>query len=456
MPVSADVVYLVGGLALLVAVALPTALRRAWLSAPVVLVPVGALIGLIGLPDGAQIDPLAQRAVVEHVTELTILIALMGVGLALDRPLSLLRRDGWRAWAATWKLLGIAMPLTIGAVFLLGWGLLGVAPAAALLLGAALAPTDPVLASDVQVDGPATESEEEIDERDEVRFALTSEAGLNDGLAFPFVYAAIFLATKGAVGEWGLEWLGWTLLGKVIVGVGVGAAVGWLLARIAFHGPAPSLRLAEVGEPLLALAALMVAYGAAEAAGGYGFLAVFACAMAMRSYERAHGFHEHMHEVIERLERLLTLVVLLLVGVALTDGALANLDWRGVAIAVALVFVIRPVSGLAALSLGQWRMRVPAHRPLERTERAVSAFFGVRGVGSIYYLAYALGHAHFPEARWLWSTVLFTIVLSVLVHGVAATPLMGRLEERREALEAQAGATADRPGATVDRRDAPA
>ncbi len=117
------------------------------------------------------------------------------------------------------------------------------APAAALLIGAVLAPTDPVLASDVQVGGPTSSAEagdrvDDIDEGDEVRFALTSEAGLNDGLAFPFVYAAVFLASIGPVSEWGLRWLGWELVGKVVVGVALGIAVGWLLAKAAFRGPA--------------------------------------------------------------------------------------------------------------------------------------------------------------------------------------------------------------------------
>ena len=166
-----------------------------------VLLAVGMLIGLTPLPEGMPLDPQENRAVIEHVTELAVLVALMGVGLALDRPLSF--ATGPRGpVGATWRLLAVAMPLTIAGVALLGWSA-GLAPAAALLLGAALAPTDPVLASDVQVAGPQT-GDHEVDEADELRFTLTSEAGLNDGLAFPFVYAAILLATEGAVstGRW--------------------------------------------------------------------------------------------------------------------------------------------------------------------------------------------------------------------------------------------------------------
>jgi sodium/hydrogen antiporter len=431
---SADLVYLVGGVSLLLAVVLPTVLRRIALSAPLVLVAVGALIGLLPFTGTDPFDPSEHRAAIEHVAEVTILIALMGVGLALDRPLSLRDRSGWRRWSSTWKLLGIAMPLTIGGIFLLGWWALGIAPAAALLLGAALAPTDPVLASDVQVEGPNVEEEaEEIDEEDEVRFALTSEAGLNDGLAFPFVYAAVFLVTKGAVSGWGLQWVAWELVGKVLLGVVVGVGVGWLLGQVAFRSRARSLRVAETGEPLMALAAVLLAYGASEVVGGYGFLAVFACAMTIRSAERNHDYHALMHQVVERLERLLTLLVLLFLGIGLTHGLLGNLDWRGVLLAILIVFVIRPVAGWLALSVGRRGVGGRPDDALERRERIVTAFFGVRGVGTVYYLAYAFGQASFPEQRWLWSTATFTIVLSVVVHGIAVTPVMTALERQRAA-----------------------
>ena len=204
---TADWVYVVAGGSLLLAIVLPALLSRWAVSAPMVLLAVGMLVGLTPLPEGMPLDPQENRAVIEHVTELAVIVALMGVGLALDRPLSLRDRATFRSWGATWRLLLVGMPLTIAAVALLGWWAAGLAPAAALLLGSALAPTDPVLASDVQVAGPQT-GDHEVDETDEVRFTLTSEAGLNDGLAFPFVYAAILLATEGAVGGWAWEWLG--------------------------------------------------------------------------------------------------------------------------------------------------------------------------------------------------------------------------------------------------------
>lgn len=427
----ADAAFLVAGLALLVAVVLPGLTRKLAVSAPMVLIGLGMAIGLLPVPDGANLDPVDSRVIVEHVTEFTVLVALMGVGLALDRPLSLRRPGTFRAWGATWGLLLVTMPLTIGAVALLGWTVGGLAPATALLLGAVLAPTDPVLASDVQVEGPAVETDDSpVDERDEVRFALTSEAGLNDGLAFPFVHAAILMLTAGAVSDWGPRWLLWDLVGKVAVGVVVGVAAGWLLAKLAFRAPNPAVRTADLGEPTFALAAVFAAYGASELLGGYGFLAVFVTAMTIRSADRDHVYHRHMHEFVNRLEHLLVFVILLLLGVALTRGILGHLDARGALLGAGVVLVARPLAGAAGLWIG--RRRGGRIHGLDVRERAVTAFFGVRGIGSLYYLAYAAGHAPVEGERWLWSTVTFTIVLSVVAHGVLVTPAMNWIERHRE------------------------
>ena len=211
--------YLVAGLAILLAAVLPSILSRLAISPPMVLLAAGVGLGLIPVGSDTAFDP-SSTTVVEQVTQFAVLLALMGVGLALDRPLRLRHPRDWLRWAATWRLLLAAMPVSIAGVWLLGWWGLGLAPATALLLGAVLAPTDPVLAGDVQVGGPDVETQdvEESDERHEVRFALTSEAGLNDGLAFPFVYAAIYLAAKGTPWSWVPQWVAWDLVGKVVLG----------------------------------------------------------------------------------------------------------------------------------------------------------------------------------------------------------------------------------------------
>lgn len=428
---GADLTYLVAGFALLLGLVVPTLVRQVAVSSPILLLGVGVALGLTPLADDVALDPEQNLPLIEHVSELAVIVALMGVGLALDRPLRLRDPRSVAAWSPTWRLLGVAMPLSIAGVALLGWWA-GLALPTAILLGAVLAPTDPVLASDVQVAGPSVEDGREqtdrpsSDECSEVRFALTSEAGLNDGLAFPFLYLAVVVAAGQSFWAGAAEWVGFYTIGKVVIGVLVGVAVGMVLGRLGFRSTAESVRLADHGNPLLALATLLTAYGLAELAQGYGFLAVFACGMALRAVERHHHHQRGMHEMIERLELLLTLTVLLFVGMALGSGLLGALTWSGVTIGVLLVLVVRPVAGWLALSA----FARPADLPggLTWQERAAVAFFGVRGVGSIYYLAYGSGALATQAERWLWATVTFTIVLSVVVHGVLATPTMRWIE----------------------------
>lgn len=430
------VVYLIVGVALLLGVLLPVFTAERAVSAPLILVFAGAVVGLMPFPKGITLSPIDHPRLTEQFSAITIVMALTGVGLALDRPLTHLR-SSWKRWGSTWRLLFIGMPLAIAVTAIVGNVFLGLIPAVALLLAAVLAPTDPVLAADVQVAGPTTFAEddtlqEDIDERDEVRFALTSEAGLNDGAAFPFVYAAIFLLTIGPVGHWWARWLAWEVVGKTVIGIAAGWLIGRLLSLVAFR-IRESLQVARLGDPLLIVAAPLIAYGTGELVHGWGFLSVFVCAITLRSSDRTHQYHDAMHGVIERLERLFTLIILLLLGAALTNGLLMSLSWRGAVIAVLLVFVIRPATAWIAL----WSRRGNDfdERPLlGPRERIVTAFFGVRGVGSIYYLAYVTSHYDFPGTASLWSIVGFTIVLSVAVHGIAASPVIGRLDRRRDAV----------------------
>lgn len=405
-------IYLVLGIGLVLAAALPLLRIRA-VSTAMGFVAVGALAGLLPVPL-PDVLPWTERELVERLTEVAVVIALMGAGLALDS------RPGWRSWQSTWRLIGVTMPLTIAAVAVLGWGLLGLAPAGALLLGAALAPTDPVLAADVRVPGPNEEEE------DVVRHALTSEAGLNDGLAFPFVYAAIFLVTAGTatsdLAQFAGRWVAWELVGRTLIGIVVGVVVGRLFAMVAFRSRTRWLRLAEANEGMLALAATFTSYGAAEALHGWGFVAVFVAGLSMRGYRREHDYHSELHRVTHQVERLLTLVALLFFGLACGSGLLSGLTWGGAAVAVLLVLVIRPLTGALAMvgGDGSW------------AERLAKAWFGVRGVGSFFYLAYAFGEAPFADQRALWATVGAAVLLSVVVHGVTAAPTMQRLDRLRE------------------------
>ena len=414
-----DLVVTVVGVGALLAALLPRLLEgRRPVSLPIVFLLLGAVLGLApGLP---RLDPLGESSFVEHLTEVTVIIALMGAGLALDRP------PGWRRWSSTWRLLGITMPLTIAAVALLGGSLLGLAPAAALLLGAALAPTDPVLASEVQVGEPATDEVDDLDQaEDEVPFGLTSEAGLNDALAFPFVYAAIAMAEHGADPRgWIGGWLAFEVVYKLSVGLLCGFTIGWLLGRLAFSSRRRSLRLSEHSEGFVALTATFLAYGLTELVQGYGFLAVFVTAVTIRGSERFHGYHVVLHDFVEQIERLLTVLVLLLLGAAAVGGMLAGVGWRELAFAALVLLVVRPVAGVLGLAGGCGT----------RAERAAMSFFGVRGVGSVYYVAYALGAASFTGADDVFAVVVLVVIGSVLLHGTTAGPVMARLDPHVDAV----------------------
>ncbi|WP_215110171.1 sodium:proton antiporter [Streptomyces sp. McG3] len=400
------------GIGAFLAAVLPRLLSRLPVSVPIVFLAAGVALYLTPLPL-PEVDPVADRLWVHHLSELCVIVSLMGAGLAINRPF------GWRSWASTWRLLGLAMPLTIGATALAVWGLLGWPVSVALLVAAVLAPTDPVLASEVRVGEPSAEKNDE----DEVRFALTSEAGLNDGLAFPFVLAAVALAAAGEswTGGWPAHWAWSDVLVRTSVGVAAGLAIGLLLGRVLFRSRAGSLRLAEQGEGFVALAATFLAYGLTEALHGYGFLAVFVTACALRRSEHSHGYHQVMHAFVEQIERLLMALLMFGVGAYVASGGLAALTWRGAAVGVLLHLLIRPAAGLLA------QLRGPG-RP---EERAAIAFFGIRGIGSLFYLAYAFGEGDFgPYEREMWAVVVFAVLISVVVHGVAAAPVTSYLDRR--------------------------
>jgi sodium/hydrogen antiporter len=418
-----DLTYaLIGGGALLAGL-LPRLLANRSLSMPIVFLGLGmvvfVLVGALPDPDPTQYPDVAAR-----LTEIGVIVALMGAGLKLDRPI------GRRAWSSTWRLLAIAMPLTIAATALLGWWWLGLAPAAAMLLGSALAPTDPVLASDVQVGDPGGAEDEE----DEVRFALTSEAGLNDALAFPFVYAAIAMATVGVdPAGWVTGWVLEDVLFKIAVGMFGGVLVGRLLGALFFRSRREVLRMATHAEGFVALAATFLAYGVTEVAGGYGFLAVFVCARSIRATERTHEYHQVLHDFVEQIERLLLVLLLVLFGGAIVRGLLEPLTWAMVGLAVALVVVVRPVTAWLSLRGG----------PGTPGQKRTIAAFGIRGIGTFYYLGYATAEAGFAQVGELWAAAGLVVVVSVVVHGVAATPIMNRLDRVHRVAEPARGADSE-------------
>lgn len=390
------------GVAFLGAAALPRVLQRTPVSLPMVYVAAGLCLPFLW-PSEMRFEPLEHGVVTERLTELAVILSLAGAGLKLDRRLTL------RAWRTPITLLAITMPLSILALALFGMYGLGLSLAGAVLLGAVMAPTDPVLASDVQV-GPPGSGEDH-----ETRFALTSEAGLNDGLAFPFVYLAILLASGAPSWELATEWLLGPVLWKIgcgtIAGVGLGALFGWLVFRVGEKN--------NVTDGFFVLTLTILTYGSTELLGGYGFLAVFVGAFTFRRFEHDHDVHEALHQFSAQIERLIMAVCLLLLGAAITHGLLVPLTPAAALVAVAFVVGVRPVAGYLGL-LGC---------PHPWFDRAVIATLGIRGIGSFYYLAYGLNHGDFDaaEAELLWSIAGLIVVISVVLHGLTAPTLMNRV-----------------------------
>lgn len=399
------IVALTGAGVLIALVAwLPLALRRLPISLPIVCIVIGALI--FATPYiGFDPSPSAHPYATERLTEFVVIIALMGAGLKIDRIFSIKR------WGMAWRLLLITMPLSILAIMGVGQWVLGTGLVASLLLAASLAPTDPVLAADVQVSGPKDGGE------DTVRFALTSEAGLNDGFAFPFVHLAIALSLAASTGEaWFAQWLTFNVLWEIVAGIGCGWLIGRLFGWLTFRMPGDTL--AKTGDGLIAIAATFVSYGVSELIHCYGFFAVFVTAITLRSAHRDHEFQRDMHDITEQVERIAMMLLLLAFGGSLITGMPAPVGWTEILAAVLILFVVRPIAGLIGM-IGA---------PATRSERLTIAFFGIRGVGSFYYLAYGLNHGQFEDADRLWTILSLVVIMSIVMHGLTVTPVMRWLD----------------------------
>jgi NhaP-type Na+/H+ or K+/H+ antiporter len=352
----------------------------------------------------AWLRPADDHTLLEHLSELAVIIALFGTGLKLERPLT------WASWAGVARLLVVAMPLTIAAVALLGWAAMGLSAGAAIILGAAVAPTDPVLAGDIGVGPPGDEEEREPN------FSITGEAGLNDGLALPFLLLGAFVATEEGTG-----WLGEWLLADVVWAIGVavvvGAAVGYGLAALAVRLRDRKL-LDTRFDGWLAIAAVLVLYGATEALSALGFVAAFVGGVAFRRYEHGHEYNARVHDGAEMVEKFAELAVVLLLGTLVTVEGLEAPGLGGWLLVAAVVVVLRPAAVLVSL----------VRAGLPPREQLWIAWFGVRGIGSLYYAALTIGLGVLTDAETsqVFWTVAVLVIVSVVVHGITATPLSRR------------------------------
>jgi NhaP-type Na+/H+ or K+/H+ antiporter len=394
--------FIGSGLLAIVVAWLPLYLSRLPLSLPMICLALGLLA--LGIPGVFLRESYDRLFLLEHLNEAVLVIAVLGAGLSLDR------RIGWRRWASTWRLLGIAMPLSFAATFWLAWRFGHFSLASAALIGAILTPTDPVLAGDLTVGPPGT------GEEGEARQALTSEAGLNDGLAAPFVLFAIALERGTRIGAgWLAEHLLWKVCLAIVLGLSLGRAFGWFQFKV------PGIRDAPTADGLAAVGLAFLVYGATESLGGYGFVAVFLAALRLRGTAPQDEVHKRMVEFTGQLEHLIAMLIIVLFAAAVSRGLLSALTWRDVALAAALLLAIRPLSGFLSL-LGT---------PHPFISRATTAFFGIRGIGTLYYLMYALRAAAFSEQPRLIAVAGTTVLASIILHGSAATPVMRRLDRMR-------------------------
>ena len=398
---------------------------------------VGLLVGPTVL-DLFHFNPLKESALLEVLTEVVVLISLFSAGVKMPVPVSFAR------WRAPILLATVSMALSVGMVAAFAHYLLGLPLGAGVLLGAILAPTDPVLATDVQTRHPG--------DRDQLRFTLTCEAGMNDGSAFPFVMLGMGLLGLHELGEFGLHWVLVDVLWATLAGIAIGIVSGTALAHLGrkLRGNPPQHKLMD---DFLGLGLIGVVYGLSVLVDAWGFLAVFFAAVALRQTEvklagpvrhypaAAHagarkqeapgpGPDEQAAPTVsgrslifkEHLERLSELVLILLLGGTLF---LDSWSWRAVALALFLFIVARPASVLASLAgtRTSWPMR------------AMVGWFGVRGIGSLYYLMYAIQHGLPQElALELIQLTLIAVSLSILAHGTSVKPLMGLFWRHRKQL----------------------
>ena len=395
------------GLALFVAIwALSGHGQRTVTPAAVYLLLGGAAAVGLNLLDIGQLDPIADSDVIEHLSEVAVIVALFAAGLRIDRRL------GWKRWRSTVLLIGVVMPVTIGAVALFASTLMGLSLGAALLLGASLAPTDPVLARGVQVDGPGQ------GDRTESHFALTSEAGLNDGLAFPFVLLAIFIAGEGGTG-WLAEWFTADVVYAIAVGISIGVVGGFGIGYASDWLRSRGL-LKQEYDGWVALAAVLVIYGLTEIFSAYGFLAAFAGGLAFRRYEWDHEAHHRVHTGSDLVENILELAMIVLLGSTITFVGLQAPGFWGWMLAPVLIVLIRPLAVLGSFA----GSKVPFR------QRAFIGWFGIRGVGSFYYAAVAIGAGvlSVEEASTIYWTIIACVGVSILIHGLTSRPAVRSLE----------------------------
>ncbi|WP_231502086.1 sodium:proton antiporter [Herbaspirillum sp. RV1423] len=421
------VYFLVAGILLMFMVFLESVLERLPFNAAMLYLPIGWLLG----PSGSgliRIDLQAHAEVLTVVTRVALLLSLFTVGLKLRVAF---RGEGSKLWRLPLRLGVVSMLITVPLLALCISVLFGLPFAVAMLLSAILAPTDPVLASDVQI--------QNVDDPDQLRFSLSGEGGLNDGSAYPFVILAlILLGVTDEIAQ--VDHFGLFVAWGVAAGIGCGALCGWAMSRTVLFAR-QRFGLALGMEEFMAIGIIMLSYGVAELVHGIGFLSVFAAGLAMRQVESANSGNKPAGELIaaaqgsgktaaavhpeqapayltetvlgfnQQLEHFAEFFMVLLMGILLSESGLSG---EGVLLAGLLFFVVRPI----AVALGL------AGSGIESSHRWLIAWFGIRGVGSLYYLCFALQFWHNKLNARVARDVLTVLALSIVAHGISSAPLM--------------------------------
>lgn len=383
-------------------------LQRAPLTTSLIYLIIGVSLGPYGLKI-LQLNMFAHSKFLEHLCEVAVIVSLFNAGLKMRLPLN------HKFWRLPIALASISMIIGVGLTAFASHWLLDFSWPAAILLGAILSPTDPVLASDVQVQHP--------NDHDELRFTLTCEAGLNDGTAFPFVMLALVLmgleGSHQTLNDWLIYDVLWAITAGIGIGVLVGLSLGWLEKNFR-----PYVQEIEVLNDFLALALICLAYGLSLSVKAYGFLAVFTAGIVVRQLEMRtpiwhikHSLQKMSDGVLffnEQFERLLEVAVVIALGSMLQ---LSHFSKSTLIIGGGLIFLIRPLSVfIVGLPMGQKYKRL-----------SLISWFGIRGIGSLYYLAYTITHGISESlANELIGLVFSLVAISTVIHGLSVTSLMQR------------------------------
>lgn len=424
----------VGGLLLFMGLT-ASILKRSSVTSAIIYLSVGVLVGPTAL-NLFHFNPLKESALLEVLTEVAVLISLFSAGVKMPVPFTFVR------WRAPILLATVSMAITVALVAAFAYYVLGMPLGAGVLLGAIVAPTDPVLATDVQIRHPG--------DHDQLRFTLTCEAGMNDGSAFPFVMLGMGMLGLHDLGDFGLNWFLVDVLWATISGIAIGIVAGVALAHLGWKLRSKPHKH-ELMDDFLGLGLIGVVYGLTVLVNGWGFLAVFFAAVALRQTElklaksakdaydgsltqrsaRAdvnaslepeppQTVSEGSLVFKEHLERLSEVVLVLLIGGTLYQD---SWTWEAAGLALFLIVVVRPVSVIVGLLGSQTTWRI----------RGMAGWFGVRGIGSLYYLMYAIENG-LPEALSLQliQMTLIVVTLSIILHGTSVKPLMGLFGKRRK------------------------